>query len=95
MIVHTVNVPAITPDNDAAYLNHVKYTVETVDPQASMYITKTEEVLIFHVEPSNSSHRQPIIDKLLESHRSLHLRIEFSKSLKIQRYISFKINFNK
>lgn len=93
MIVHTVNVPSITPDNDAAYLNHVKYTVETIDPLASMYITKTEEVLMFHVEPSNSSHRQDIINKLLSSHRALQIKIEFSKSLKIQKYISFKINF--
>jgi hypothetical protein len=94
MIVHTVSIPTITKDNDAAYLNHVRYTVETIDPNASIYISKSESILSFHVEPSSDTVRQALIDKLLEYHRALNIKIEFSKSLKIQKKISFKINFS-
>ncbi|HEY0751556.1 MAG TPA: hypothetical protein VGD26_10385 [Chitinophagaceae bacterium] len=94
MIVHEVSIPSINRDNDAAYLNHVRYTVETIDPDAIIYVSKSENILTFHVNPSNSLIRQELINKLLEYHRMLRIKIEFSKSLKIQTKISFKINFN-
>lgn len=94
MVIHTVSIPEITRDNDAAYLNHVKFTVASIDPEAIIYISKTEDILSFHVEPSKPNIRQQLIDKLLEYHRTLNIRIEFSKSLKIQKRVSFKINFS-
>jgi hypothetical protein len=94
MLIKTVNIPSITRDNDAAYLNHVRYTVETIDPNASILINKSEDILSFHITPSSGDLRQNLIDKLLEYHRALHIKIEFSKSLKIQTKVSFKINFN-
>lgn len=94
MYIQTVNIPTITKDNDAAYLNHVRYTVETIDPEAKILINKSEDILSFHVTPSSVNLRQNIVDKLLEYHRGLHIKIEFSKSLAIQKHISFKINFN-
>ena len=94
MIVHSVSIPSITKDNDAAYLNHVRYTVETIDPKAVIYIYKADNIITFHVEPSQDIYRQLLIDKLLEYHRALRIKIEFSKSLKIQSKVSFKINFS-
>ncbi len=94
MIIQTVNIPSITRDNDAAYLNHVRYTVETIDPNAQILVNKSEEILSFHINPSSENLRQNLIDKLLEYHRKLNIKIEFSKSLAIQKHISFRINFS-
>ncbi len=92
-LIRKFNFPNIIRDNDAAYLQHVHYSVLSVDTDADVMANRVEAGIIFHITPSTPIKRQLIIDALLVAHRALGLRIEFSKSLKIQKKVSFFIEF--
>lgn len=89
MIVEKINIPALIHDNDAAYINHVQYTVEAADPSARMIVMQKIDSIGFRVEPSDSKLKQEIIRAVRKSHYKLGLKIDFSKSVNSVDSISF------
>jgi hypothetical protein len=95
MKIESKDLPPILRENDNFYLEWVKTSVTHADPEATVTVRQNSEGLVFSVLPSVDILRQSLIDNLLESHRRLNLKIKFSSSLKIQKSISFTIQFDK
>jgi hypothetical protein len=89
------DLPPILRENDNFYLEFIKTSVIHADPEAVVSVRQGSDGLVFSVIPSIDSLKQSLITNLLESHRRLNLKIKFSSSLKIQKTISFSIQFDK
>lgn len=95
MKIESKDLPPILRENDNFYLEWVKTSVIHADPEAVVSVRQNSEGLVFTITPSTEGLRQSLIENLLESHRRLNLKIKFSSSLKIQKIISFSIQFDK
>lgn len=95
MKIESNDLPPVLRDNDSFYLEWLKTSITHADPVATISVRQNSNGLIFTVLPSLESFRQSLIDNILESHRRLNLKIKFSSSLKIQKSISFTIQFDK
>jgi hypothetical protein len=95
MKITSQDLPPILRENDRFYLEWVKSSVTHADPEAVVSVRQNIDGLIFSIIPSIEELRQSLISNILESHRRLNLKIKFSSSLKIQKTISFSIQFDK
>jgi len=89
MIVEKINIPSLMRDNDAAYLNHVEYVVNSVDEEAKLTVIQRLDSLGFQVVPSDEKLKPFIIKAIRKSHYKLGLKIDFSKSVNASNFISF------
>lgn len=94
MIVEKINIPKLMLDNDAAYINHVEYLVNSVDEEAKLTIIQKIDSLGFQVIPSDMKLKAFIIKAIRKSHYKLGLKIDFSKSVNATNIISFWTCFN-
>lgn len=94
MIVEKINIPKLMLDNDAAYINHVEYLVQSVDEDAKLTIIQKIDSLGFHIIPSDTKLKPFIIKAIRKSHYKLGLKIDFSKSVNASEKISFWTCFN-
>jgi len=94
MIVEKVNIPKLMLDNDAAYINHVEFLVNSVDENAKLTVVQRLDSLGFHVTPSDEKLKSFIIKAIRKSHYKLGLKIDFSKSVNAINAISFWTCFN-
>lgn len=78
-------------DNTITYLDLVITAVEYSCPGSIVDIRKMTEDYQVTITPSNTKFKQAIIDNILHLHHSLKLKITFSKSLKISKKISYRI----
>lgn len=83
--------PSILSDNDMELLDHIVMILNYSDCCFDINITKSVDRLIVHITPSNPDFRPDIIENLLWISKVLRVKIIFSKSLKIQRLVSFII----
>lgn len=94
MIVEKVNIPYLMRDNDAAYINHVEFVVNSIDSDAQLVILQKLNSLGFHIVPSDEKLKPFIIKAIRKSHYKLGLKIDFSKSVNAVNKISFWTCFN-
>lgn len=94
MIVERVNIPKLMLDNDAAYLNHIEYLVNSVDEDAKLVVIQKLDSLGFQVHPSDEKLKPFLIKAIRKSHYKLGLKIDFSKSVNASGLISFWTCFN-
>lgn len=94
MIVEKVNIPKLMLDNDAAYINHIEFLVNSVDESAKLTIIQKLDSLGFQVIPSDEKLKPFIIKAIRKSHYKLGLKIDFSKSVNAKNIISFWTCFN-
>lgn len=94
MIVEKINIPKLMLDNDAAYINHIEYLVQSVDEDAKLTIIQKIDSLGFHIVPSDIKLKPFIIKAIRKSHYKLGLKIDFSKSVNASEKISFWTCFN-
>jgi len=80
-------------DNDAAYINHVEYLVNSIDEEAKLTIIQKISSLGFQVTPSDPKLKPFIIKAIRKSHYKLGLDIKFSKSVNATPLISFWTEF--
>jgi len=93
MIVEKINIPKLMLDNDAAYINHVEYLVNSIDEEAKLTIIQKIGSLGFQVIPSDPKLKSFIIKAIRKSHYKLGLEIKFSKSVNATQNISFWTEF--
>lgn len=93
MIVEKINIPKLMLDNDAAYINHVEYLVNSIDEEAKLTIIQKIDSLGFHIIPSDVKLKPFIIKAVRKSHYKLGLTIKFSKSVNATDNISFWTEF--
>ena len=89
MIVEKINIPKILRDNDAAYINHVEYLINSIDEEAKLTIIQRLDSLGFQVIPSDEKLKTFLIKAIRKSHYKLGIKIDFSKSVNAFNIISF------
>lgn len=89
MIVEKINIPKLLRDNDAAYINHIEYIVNSIDEDAKMTVIQKIDSLGFQIIPSDEKLKPFIIKGIRKSHYKLGLKIDFSKSVNAKNIISF------
>ncbi len=94
MIVEKVNIPKLMRDNDAAYINHIEYIVNSIDEESKLTIIQKIDALGFQIIPSNEKLKPFLIKAIRKSHYKLGLKIDFSKSVNAKNIISFWTCFN-
>lgn len=93
MTIKSTDLPKLLKDNEEIYIQSVRCSVEHADPNSTMDIRNTETGLIFHIKPSTDLFKQHVVENLLSIHRTLNMKIIFSKSLAISQTISFTVEF--
>lgn len=83
----------VITDNTQRYLEFVESCIQHADPEADIKIYKKEDKIDAYVTPSNPEFKDALIYNLLHGHRHFNLTIVFSKSLKIQKNISYSLYF--
>lgn len=83
--------PSRVSDNVLELLCIIVTIVNYSDPLHQVKVICHENKVICYITPSKEDYKQEIIDNLLWINKNLHIKIIFSKSLKIQKNISFEI----
>lgn len=78
-------------DNDQFYIEFVMDAMKHSDPDAEVWLAKTEKDIKVRVTPSNKEFKQSIITNLLDAHRLFHIKIIFSSSLALADTISYLV----
>lgn len=86
--------PIELTDEVLAYFRLVEAAISHIDPEAGIRYIENHDVLKIHIKPSLESYKKPIIDNLLGLHRSHKIPIKFSKSINIQKTITYEIIIN-
>lgn len=87
------NLNQINPDNDSEYIEYISGAIKHSDPSASVVIYKYNNKMTVTITPSDKSFKEGIIFNILEANYRLGIVVKFSSSLKIQRKISYSIDF--
>ena len=83
----------ILKDNDEEYLAWIKTIVEYSCPNSDVVLTRGLSGYHVHITPCNEQFRKGIIKNVLNIHHRFDLKIEYSKSLKISKRVSFFLPF--
>ncbi len=95
MIVEKINIPKLMPDNDAAYINHIEYLIDSIDEDAKLTVMQKIDSIGFQIIPSDVKLKPFIIKAIRKNHYKLGLKIDFSKSVNASKIISFWTCFDK
>ena len=87
------NLNKLTPDNDSEYIEYISCAIKHSDPKASVFIYKHNNKMTVTITPSDKDFKEGIIFNILEANYRLGLVVKFSSSLKIQKKISYSIDF--
>lgn len=90
MILKT-NLPAILLDNDAAYLEYVERTVLSIDDNASISVLRALNSIAWHIEPSHTQLKQPLLKGILKAHRDIGIFVTLSSTISASPYINFQL----
>lgn len=88
-----IELPAVLDDNSAHYVQWLLTATHHADPRCDVELHYKGNQISGTIKPSTQDNKQNLIDTLIEAHRRMKLKIEYSKSLKIQKNISFLVNF--
>jgi hypothetical protein len=80
------------PDNELAYLAHLKGLIESVDELSTLEITKNPSSLHFRLAPSLPMYNDMLLEELLKFHNMLQIQLNLSKSIKSSATIVFNIS---
>jgi len=92
MQVQTKFFPQVMPDNELAYLAHLKGLIESVDELSTLEITKNPSSLHFRLAPSLPMYNDMLLEELLKFHNMLQIQLNLSKSIKSSATIVFNIS---
>jgi hypothetical protein len=84
--------PSILKENTANYFAQLEGIISSVDELCSVTITCTGDKYIFRIAPSHPMYTDMLIEELIKYHNMLHIRLDFSKSIKTSAVILFKLN---
>jgi hypothetical protein len=88
-MITKIGFPSIMLDNDMRYLSGIFSIVEAIDESSDISVCKTQTAYSFTIVTSIPVYNKPIINAITRFHKELGLEIEFSRSQKISRTISF------
>lgn len=88
MNIRKIGVPSILPDNDIVYMKFLFKLIKVIDDECLIKIYKTLSGYKFVL---SSKKKEELIEELIEMHNILGLDIEFSKSIKLSKDITYFI----
>lgn len=91
MQIKSNDLGGILDDNSDIYIQSVKAAIDHADPECVVTIRKDHSKITFHITPSKPEFRQAIINNILELHRNLKIKTNFSKSTNISTTVSFSV----
>jgi len=80
------------PDNELAYLAHLRGLIESVDELSTLEITKNPNSYHFRLAPSLPMYNDMLLEELLKFHNMLQIQLNLSKSIKSSATIVFNIS---
>ena len=80
------------PDNELAYLAHLRGLIESVDELSTLEITKNPNSYHFRLAPSLPMYNDMLLEELLKFHNMLQIQLNLSKSIKSSATIVFDIS---
>jgi len=83
--------PSKISDNSLEMLYTIMAIIDYTDPEYKVTVSCTDEKTLIRILPSKEEFKQELIDNLLWVNKHLPVKIEFSKSLKIQKSVSFEL----
>lgn len=86
-----LNIPDVIPDNDAAYFSILEEKIILEDKGAQLIVKSSIEGLVISILPSIPILKVELVKVIRKLHYQLNIKIEFSKSLLISKYITFKV----
>jgi hypothetical protein len=92
MQIQTKFFPQVMPDNELAYLAHLRGLIESVDELSTLEITKNPNSLHFRLAPSLPMYNDMLLEELLKFHNMLQIQLNLSKSIKSSATIVFNIS---
>lgn len=84
---------SILEDNDEHYIQFIISALKHSDPEAELSLYKEIEGIKVIIKPSEADFKQHIINDILWAHRLLALKVIFSKSLALQKIVSYDVSF--
>jgi len=87
------NFTSIQDDNVYLYLRLVYCAIQHSDPEAIVAVNKIETSLRTIITPSVNDFKESIIQDIVGMHRILKIKPDFSKSSKIQKIITYSVEF--
>ena len=84
-----VRILGTIPDNDTRYLDFLRVALCHADPAAAFSIIPGTDGLQVTIHPSDPAFRDEIIKTTMEANARMNFKTVFSKSLAIQKNISF------
>jgi len=81
----------IKTDNELIYEDLIRAVITYSDPEATHQIFTLGEKKNVTITPSTQDFRQDIINNILGIHQVLKIKITFSKSLQLQKNISYSV----
>jgi len=92
MQIQTKFFPQVMPDNELAYLAHLRGLIESVDELSTLEITKNPNSYHFRLAPSLPMYNDMLLEELLKFHNMLQIQLNLSKSIKSSATIVFNIS---
>ena len=86
---HIFNLLREIPDNEYNYFDFLLLVVTYSCPDSKVRVDLVREGYNVTIFPANPEFKQKIVDNVLEMHRRLKQKIEYSKSLKISKNVSY------
>jgi hypothetical protein len=80
-----------TLDNDVAFLNLIIANVEKIDLDGYVYIQNTPDKIQITIIPSSANLFDVMIEEVIALMQQFHIKVDFSKSMKKQYKIDFKL----
>ena len=87
-----IGFPSILRDNDMAYIAGILQIISGIDEHARVIIIKTLDSYSFNITPNKESDLKYLIRAISKYHKTIDLPIEYSKSIKLSRSLSFVLS---
>jgi len=86
-----IRIPGILRDNDLTYLNFLNKSIKDIDPNCEITVRDSIDGLMINILSKIPQLKDQIVRTIRKVHYSLNINVEFSKSLLISKYITFKV----
>ena len=86
------NFPSIIKDNEEVYFKLLEGVISSLDELCSLEINRTGHSYTFRLATSTPQYSQPLLQELINFHKAIGIKLDFSKSIKANSTIFFQIN---
>jgi hypothetical protein len=94
MKIEKKNFENVVPDNEEVFISRLLGIIESIDELCFVEINKLPTSYHFRIAPSTPQYAQPMLSEILGFNNLFGIKLDLSKSIKINSTLSFKIYLN-